>query len=524
MRHPIRVSILLAATLCIASVHAQTLADVVRWQAEKDDPELPKIPTPVDGATAVAATSTLAWTSTGATSGFDVYLGPASSPPKVGTVPTPSYQATALVPSTKYYWKVVAKNKKGTMTGPVWSFTTAAPPPPITPPVPAPITGLSLVLDTFESGINTLTNPEETTSPIPLNQHKWGLYTDYGNGANSPTTIQTTTKHGGTYALKSHFDQAAEDANYAKATGSTFTATWGHAPNWQFYLRPYYNPVNVVAPKTYAWNWLYTQVETPSTWSSQPNRINRLVFWMKLPSQVVQGPSGTHNFEIGTEQRTLEDAATSTTTQRSEGWHWYHLYNLHAMNGRWIKVIMDTHPDHRVSSDPLADWHDEFHPIRNDGTGTWNASAVPYTSANYFDLLTSLYWDFYAFAGGGTAADFYLDDLRVYEETDAHEDASYIYSLWGGYDDSTNTIRVGWNHRKTDGVTHNMVRYQFDTKITDWSAATVPVNGDITPASDVYNTMDWSSTAIVMTGHTSIWVGIQSVGRTGWRQIEIPLP
>jgi hypothetical protein len=102
-----------------------TLAELVRWQASKIAPELPFNPSPASSSTAITTPVTLTWASVGATSGFDVYFGTSSTPVKVTTVTSPSYTPTVL-PGTKYYWKIVARNPKGTMTGPVWNFTTAA--------------------------------------------------------------------------------------------------------------------------------------------------------------------------------------------------------------------------------------------------------------------------------------------------------------------------------------------------------------------------------------------------------------
>lgn len=132
--------LLLSVLLVAPCASAQTLEDMIRWQAEKDAPETPKSPSPASASTGAPLPVTLAWKSAGATNGYDVYFGTSSSPAKVGSVTAPSYQPPALAATTKYYWKIVAKNPKGTMTGPVWNFTTAAavPPPPQPPPPPPP--------------------------------------------------------------------------------------------------------------------------------------------------------------------------------------------------------------------------------------------------------------------------------------------------------------------------------------------------------------------------------------------------
>ncbi|MFA5074141.1 MAG: RHS repeat-associated core domain-containing protein, partial [Nitrospirota bacterium] len=77
----------------------------------------------------VSVTPTFTWeASTGATS-YDLYYGTTSPGTLQTTVTTTSYTpTTALAYSTKYYWKIVAKNASGstTATGAPWSFTTQA--------------------------------------------------------------------------------------------------------------------------------------------------------------------------------------------------------------------------------------------------------------------------------------------------------------------------------------------------------------------------------------------------------------
>jgi hypothetical protein len=84
---------------------------------------------PAQGATGVSLTPTLTWiAATGATS-YDVYFGTASVPPLVTNTTGTSYSPT-LTASTTYYWFLVSKNASGSAPSAVWSFTTAAPPPP----------------------------------------------------------------------------------------------------------------------------------------------------------------------------------------------------------------------------------------------------------------------------------------------------------------------------------------------------------------------------------------------------------
>jgi hypothetical protein len=90
-------------------------------------PSTPGSPSPTDGATGVSTAPTLAWSSTGATT-YDVSFGTSNPPPQVlAGQTTASYAPTGLSNSTTYFWQIVSHNTAGTTSGPVWSFTTAAP-------------------------------------------------------------------------------------------------------------------------------------------------------------------------------------------------------------------------------------------------------------------------------------------------------------------------------------------------------------------------------------------------------------
>ena len=109
-------------------------------------PATPTAPTPTTGATGVATTAALAWSATGATS-YDVSFGTVNPPPQVTTDQTAaSYQPATLTAGATYFWRIVARNAAGTTTGPLWSFTTAAPLP-STPSAPTPVTGATGVGD-----------------------------------------------------------------------------------------------------------------------------------------------------------------------------------------------------------------------------------------------------------------------------------------------------------------------------------------------------------------------------------------
>jgi hypothetical protein len=77
----------------------------------------------------VNPTPTLSWSASGA-SNYDVKFGVANPPPTVSTAqPAATYSPGTLSSGITYFWQIVAHNAQGTTTGPVWSFTTAVPPP-----------------------------------------------------------------------------------------------------------------------------------------------------------------------------------------------------------------------------------------------------------------------------------------------------------------------------------------------------------------------------------------------------------
>lgn len=88
-------------------------------------PTLPSNPSPPSFSINVMVTPTLSWKCSGSDLKYDVYLGTSSNPTLVASNLTSNeYKPKTLSYSTKYYWKVVAKNSVGTVSGPVWNFKT----------------------------------------------------------------------------------------------------------------------------------------------------------------------------------------------------------------------------------------------------------------------------------------------------------------------------------------------------------------------------------------------------------------
>ena len=87
-------------------------------------PSTPVCVYPSNGATNIPSNPILSWTAQDAKK-YDVYFGTASNPSKVASDQSGStYAPGALMPATKYYWKIVAKNAGGQASGSIWNFTT----------------------------------------------------------------------------------------------------------------------------------------------------------------------------------------------------------------------------------------------------------------------------------------------------------------------------------------------------------------------------------------------------------------
>ena len=94
-------------------------------QAPSSAPSAPTNPKPTNGATGVAANTTLSWASSSAQT-FDVYINGSLF---VSNITSPSIAVSSLAPASTYNWQVVAKNMVGSTAGPVWTFTTQVPNP-----------------------------------------------------------------------------------------------------------------------------------------------------------------------------------------------------------------------------------------------------------------------------------------------------------------------------------------------------------------------------------------------------------
>jgi hypothetical protein len=108
---------------------------------------------PTNGSTNISASITLDWADCANASSYDVYFNTSSTPSYYASTNNSSYQVSQLAYSTKYYWKVVAKNSCSVNnSSDIWSFTTGAAPAPM-PTISFNIGGTNASWNTSSAGV-----------------------------------------------------------------------------------------------------------------------------------------------------------------------------------------------------------------------------------------------------------------------------------------------------------------------------------------------------------------------------------
>lgn len=111
-------------------------------------PAKPSNPSPPNNSINIPLNTTISWDCSDPDSDpitYDIYFGTSSNPPLIRSGNTgTSYNPTGLMYNTKYYWKIIAKDIKGsTNSGDLWNFTTVSlvNNPPNAPTNPSPADG-----------------------------------------------------------------------------------------------------------------------------------------------------------------------------------------------------------------------------------------------------------------------------------------------------------------------------------------------------------------------------------------------
>ena len=336
-------------------------------------------------------------------------------------------------------------------------------------------------LDMFESAIRIV----QPNSPEEQYHSLWNLYTSFGSPGVSLTDLSSSEHKDGSQSLHNRFDPSR--ATYK---------------NWQFQFYPYTIGVPGFSD---GWNYARKMIQDPGSW--QMGRVNRMRFWIKVPTSIPAQSGGRYNFEVGTY---LRDLSWSSLDAENNNWHFYHFYNLHP-TGQWEQVILDAHPGHQRSWPGDTEYGEKLYP----------SSETP--DLTYFDLLTRFYFDLPYVQWPGPV-DFYLDGFEFFQET-AAENVDQVFSIHGVFVPS-NLLRVGWSRRKDQESIAHEVRYAFsDIHSLGWNAATPAPGGVVVPpsGSGPYQTLEYSTSSINLSGRSAIFFAIKPQGASRFRQIAIPL-
>lgn len=213
-------------------------------------PNVPSSPSPGAGAVSISVSSSLSWLCTdpdGDALTFDVYFGTVASPPLVAqNIAVKTYQPPTMTISTRYYWKVVARDATGGQTtGPIWSFTTRANGAPSTPSNPSPANNATSV------ALNPALSWSSTDDEPGL---KFDVY--FGTSTTPPlvaSDITTNTYNPGplSFSTQYRWKIVARDAQGLTATGSVWSFFTAAPPTA-------YNPIPAdngfgTSPLTLAW-------------------------------------------------------------------------------------------------------------------------------------------------------------------------------------------------------------------------------------------------------------------------------
>jgi len=217
---------------------------------------------------------------------FDVFFGASANPPSVATDQTATgHNPGTLAFSTKYYWKIVAKDPDGeTSTSAVWSFTTTAPvaetiTTPDTPTGPAAgETGQSLDYDTgnaasnlghtleyrYDWGDGSLSGWSSSTTASSI----WATADTYSVKAQARCATHTTVESAWSGATDVTITAAVETVSVPGDVNGSATAEVGHS---QTYSVSTLSTTSLGHPVEYRYDWGDGNY---STWVSNQNSFH----------------------------------------------------------------------------------------------------------------------------------------------------------------------------------------------------------------------------------------------------------
>lgn len=304
-----------------------------------------------------------------------------------------------------------------------------------------------------------------------------------GEGGVFTSSIDTTTKKGGSGSLKMRL-----------TSGFGLYAQWNP-----------YDGSNRNFARAYSAN--------PAGWKF--NTYNRMRFWIFQPSNADPADlGGNQNWYVGTYVKRVTNA--DSTSDEAGGHHYYHPFNI--LGGQWNQCVFNSHPGHERGANGGTDTGNVPYPT----TPAYGGSGDPANTYNYFDTLTRWY-----ISGGLIStfpADYWIDEIEFYQEPYTEND-DQVYSICVSYTAATNRIFLTWNRPKDENAINHEVRYAFsDIHTLGWANATAAPNGIISPPGyQGYNGMVYDTTAINVSGNSTIYLAIKPQNSNVFSQVAFPL-
>lgn len=262
------------------------------------------------------------------------------------------------------------------------------------------------------------------------------------------------------------------------------------------------------------------------TWPAL-NTINRLRFWYRPPAEIQNTNPERHNFHVGTYLRSAAAASDSEGGSYPMG-HYYHYYSVPYLNGGWVQIIVDPHPNHHNVNSNGGNDYGVLTPADLDPSGS--------PGYGYFDLLTRFYVT-HRYAPSAYPNTHYLDAFEFIADN-RDEDIDNIYNPVFGFDPVASEIYVSWRRSKNDTTTQFNVKYAFASFHDNGGFAaygTAAPNGqNLDPPGDSnpsgYNGMWYTATIgvgvgeIDATGQNGVYIAVQCESETTrFREFYIPL-
>ena len=216
-------------------------------------PDKPQIPSPMDGSSQIAINAYLSWNASANASSYDIYFGTSATPPRYGNTSNSSYQLPQLSYSTKYYWKVAARNACGINSSDIWNFTTGCPAPP-KPQTPSPANGSTNISTNITLSWHASSNASSydvyfgTSEPLAyygstynnsyqlpqlnITKYYWQVVARNACGNNSSDIWTFTTGSGCPVPAK---PQTPSPTNGSTTTSTTILLTWHASANASLY-------------------------------------------------------------------------------------------------------------------------------------------------------------------------------------------------------------------------------------------------------------------------------------------------